>query len=251
MTTAEDIQELVKRHVVDAVICAPLAGEDGRIGCVVPLDYPSGDEVSVWVEPKGSAFFVTDYGEALADALSRPVQDHKALVEQAEHVARVYGLTFSDERLAGEAGGDALGEMVWRVAAAAAQIAQVSAAFRPRRQRKTKDFVHEVERDFRQHDLAVERERKLEGKSGHEHRATIYLPANEIIVEPVGGGGGNWNQLSTVYTKLSDLAQANGFTPYTLVDDRQQPLEDDFASMLTQVSDVLAWSHRDEWIDSL
>jgi len=250
MTRAKDIQELVRRHLTDEVACDALPSDDGRVGCVVPLDYPSGDSVSVWIELRGDRFLITDYGEALADAFSRPPQDHHALIERASHIARLNGVNLTDERLSGDAEERTLGEMIWRVAATAAHVALVSSAFKARKHPKTKAFAAEVARDFKQHDLAVERERKLEGASGHEHRVSIYLPATHAIMEPVGGGG-NWTQVSTVYTRLNDVAQANGYTPYTLVDDREQPLEDDLAAMLTQVCDVLEWSHRDDWIDSL
>jgi hypothetical protein len=93
----------------------------------------------------------------------------------------------------------------------------------------------------------VEREHHLEGQSGHTHTATIYIPDREVIIEPVGGVG-NWTQISSVYAKFGDLTKANGYRPFTLVDDRVKPLNQDIAAMLVQVSKVVQWSTRENWI---
>jgi hypothetical protein len=50
MTRPEDIAELVRSHLAEEVFCETMANGVPRIACLTPLDYPSGDGVTVWVE---------------------------------------------------------------------------------------------------------------------------------------------------------------------------------------------------------
>jgi len=96
----------------------------------------------------------------------------------------------------------------------------------------------------------VEREVAIEGRSGHEHHATLYAPKSESILEPIAASA-HYNRISAVYAKFGDLGQVNGYRRLALVDDRGDALSDEYAAMLVQVSEVVRWSRRDEWIDRL
>ncbi len=247
MTSPDEIAELVRAHLADEVVCELLDDGENRLACLTPLDYPSGDGVTVWVEDRYDGFIVTDYGDSLTDLLAHPAQDHKALLDQVRDICRQHDLAFRDGRIAATADRADLADVVWRAASAAAQIAQMSIVFRPHRRRREKGFANEVEATLRKRNVAVERDRKLAGGSGHEHKATLYLPDQETVFEPVGGAG-YWNQVSTVYAKFGDLARSNGYRLFSLVDDREERLENDLANLLVQVSDVVQWSRRDEWL---
>jgi hypothetical protein len=251
LTTPEEIRELVRSHLSSEVACEVLQPAGTRIGCLTPLEYPDGDGIVVWVEPHGGHFDVTEYGECLSVALTHPAQDHKALMDQAAQVGRYQGLEFLEGRLISHSDEAGLGEAVWRVALAAAHIAQASAAFTPkRRQHRENEFVVHVTRDFHRRNVPVERERKLEGGSGHTHTATLYVPDGESIFEPIGGAG-NLNQVSAVYAKFGDLSRANGYRRFSLIDDRDRKPDEDIENMLTQVSNVVHWTRRDEWLPTL
>lgn len=248
MTTASDIKDALEGFLDAEIACEAINGGGNRVECLTPLDYPSGDGVGVWVESYASHFVVTDYGESLTDLLIHPPQDHKALHDQIDAVCAALGVTFADGRLQADAASlDALGDAMWRVATAASRVAQASNAFHPRRRQAQAEspFIAEVEHVLRDLSVTVEREHKLAGASGHKHTATIYLPDREAILEPIQG---HWNQVSSVYTKFGDLSRANGYRLLSLLDDRSGSLDDELARMLVQVSDVVQWTRRDEWL---
>ncbi len=142
---------------------------------------------------------------------------------------------------------EAIGEQIWRVGTAAVRLAQLAAETRPRPPRES-EFVYEVERDLRARHVTIERERKIEGRSGHEHRVTLFLPKTDAILEPITG---HWNQVTATYAKFGDLRGADGFHLYALLDDRQQGPDEDVARLLVQVSDVVQWSRRDDWLSGV
>jgi len=96
----------------------------------------------------------------------------------------------------------------------------------------------------------VERQHKLTGRSGHNHTATLYLPERETIIEPITAEG-HWNQVTAVYAKFGDLSQANGYRTVTVIDDRTAAPDDDTGKLLLQVSDVVQWSRRQEWMEAV
>jgi uncharacterized protein DUF1828 len=246
---AANIQQLLRDHVAGEIVCATTTGEERRIECLTPLEYPSGDAISIWVETYADRYVVTDYGESLADLALRPPQDHKVLDEAIAEICAPLGLSSSAGKVEAETSHGELADAVWRCATAASLIAQASAAFRPpRRQLKERHFVSEVEHALQDRHVPVEREHKLAGASGHKYTATIYLPHREAVLEPIGG---NWNQINAVYAKFGDLSKANGYSLYSLVDDREHKPVDDASRILLQVSKVVEWSRRDEWIAHL
>jgi hypothetical protein len=251
LTDPSEIHERLRDFLSAEIACEFTPEVESRVGCLMPLDYPSGDGITVWVEQYGDRLVVTDYGESLTDLLGHAPQDHKAMLDQVTEICAPLGVQFRDGRLEAESTLDGIADALWRATNAASRIAQASDAFQPKRRKRTESqFVAEVEGTFRQRKIAVERERRIEGQSGHPHRATIFLPQREAIVEPIGPMG-NWNQISSVYTKFGDLSHANGFKLYSLVDDRDGHLEYDLANMLVQVSSVVQWSRREQWLPQL
>ena len=111
-----------------------------------------------------------------------------------------------------------------------------------------RDFLGEVRQTFDRRELPVEVEHELVGRSGHAHRATIYLPKTETVVEPIEG---HWNRVTAAYAEFGDLQSANGYRLYSLLDDRKETPHDDVSRLLAQVSDVVEWSRREEWLGSL
>jgi hypothetical protein len=251
-TTPTDIEQRVAAHIAARVSCRVLSAEDGRVGCVTPLQYADGDNVVVWIRPRiGDEFEVSDYGEALAESVWGRNADRRALEEFAADAAEGQGARFVAGRLFAECGWEDLGECVWRVAMASVQIAQVAGALRPRAQResaKESEFATTVEQGLRSLRLDVKREKQLVGASGHRHRATIYLPAAATVIEPVAG---HFNQVYAVYAKLGDLGRANGHRLYSLLDDRETKPGEDVSGMLVQVSNVVEWTRRQEWLVGL
>lgn len=251
MTTAAEIRDALEGFLDAEIVCEAINGGGNRIECLTPLDYPSGDGVGVWVESYTSHFVVTDYGESLTDLLIHPPQDHKALNDQIGVVCAPLGVTFADGRLQADAASlDALGDAIWRVATAASRVALASTAFHPRRRQAQAEspFVAEVEHVLHDRSVTVEREHKIVGASGHRHTATIYLPRREAILEPIQG---HWNQVSSVYAKFGDLSRANGYKLVSLLDDRSGALDDELARLLVQVSAVVQWTRRDEWLGNI
>jgi hypothetical protein len=253
MTVAvEDIEQRLSDLVTESVSARSLGDGDGRIGCVTPLQYPDGDNVIVWVRPRiDGEFEVTDYGDALAESVAGKTKERSNLEEFATSVAAAQGVRFVRGRLFAEAKWDRLPEYIWAVATVASQLAQAAATHRPRQQREPEpesEFVSVVAQDLGARGALVEREHRLSGKSGHRHHATLYLPQTETVIEPVGG---HWNQVTSVFARLADLRGTNGYRLLSLLDDRETKPEDDVSGLLVQVSNVVEWSRRDEWMRSV
>ena len=247
---AEEIERQLVAYLREDVDCRIVGGKDGRLGCLTPVEYPDGDNVAVWIAAHDTSFEVTDNGEAVMG--SDPRQEPRGFFEFAEQLAREQGVSLKEGQITVESDLAGLGEAIWRAATTSAQIAQAARAANALRARRApseqREFVHEVERALRNRQLSVERERKIKGKSGHEYSATLYIPASETIMEPVGT---HWNQATSAYAEFGDLKGANGYRLYALMDDRAEAPDEDVASLLTQVSSVVLWSRRQEWLSHL
>jgi hypothetical protein len=247
----DDIQELVREYVASEIVCQSIEGERSRVACVMPLQYADGDSIVIWVELSGDHFRVSDYGEAFLAAAGRKPRDLTDLFDEAATLSRPWGVEVRSGSLVVRAHRDTLGDAVWRTATAAALVAQRATTFRPPRRGPDRDqFTEEVERELRAHDVPIRREVKLEGRSGHVHRATLYVPTAEAILEPIEAPG-HYNQISSVYTKFGDLSRADGYRRLSLIDDRHRTLSEDLAAILVQVSDVVRWTRRTEWLQDL
>jgi hypothetical protein len=250
--TPEHLMEQVLTYIREDVEGCMVSESDGRVGCSTPLEYPDGDNVVVWVVPYDSRFEVTDYGEATPEPAEFRGQDRRSYEELAQQLARSQGVELDKyHRITASCDLPSVAECVWRVATAAANIAQLTRAahaFRARRPSREREFVHQVEDALVQRKVSVERERKIEGRSGHEYTTTIFLPKTESVIEPVGA---HWNQATAAYVQFGDLRNANGYRLYALLDDRKGAADEDAANLLTQVSSVVQWSRRLEWLDQL
>lgn len=246
-TESDRLRSSILSHLSDAVECIPLPGEDGRLGCVTPLTYPNGDGVAVWVRGRERLVEVSDYGEGFAGRHDHPPQDQKRLVDVATSISRELGVEFHGADLSLAVPLAEVGEAVWVVATASAQLSQALGILQPKRRHRAREFVGVVERTVRDRSIDVKREHRLTGDSGHVYRATLYLPKTESVVEPVEGAG-NWNQATAVYAKLGDLAKSNGFHPFSLIDDREGATSGQVEALLGQVSDVVRWSTHDDWL---
>jgi hypothetical protein len=249
-TTSDSIRESVLATLSDEITCSVLEDGTNRIGCLTPFEYPDGDAVVVWVRELAGTFEVSDHGEGTSDQEHRSDHERNAVKQLVEKVARIHGVIASDGRLGAECDPQALGELILRVASASAQVAAGIASQGPakREESEENEFVHLVDETLRESHVPVEREHKIEGSSGHPHKATIYVPQSHSILEPVWG---NWNQVASVYTKFSDLAPVNGFKRYSLLDDRKQAPSEDVRTLLVKVSDVVSWSSHDHWLNQI
>lgn len=249
-TSPDSVRESVMTTLSDEVVCTVLDDGSNRIGCLTPFEYPDGDAVVVWVRELAGTFEVSDYGEGTSDQEHRSDRERSAVRKLAERAAQAHGIRASEGRLGSECGAQELGEFVLRVASASAQLAASIACqgSAKRKESEEHEFVKLVDDTLRESHVSVEREHKIEGSSGHPHRATIYVPDSHSILEPVWG---NWNQVASVYTKFSDLAPVNGFKRYSLLDDRAQAPSDDVRTLLVQVSKVVSWSRHDQWMSQI
>lgn len=250
LNNAEAVREAILAALAQELACEVLEDATGRIGCVTPFEYPDGDAVVVWVREMGDKMEVSDYGEGLADQEFRSDYERGIVSDIARYAARTHGVAVYEGRLGAQCTREELGESILRVASASAQTAARIACQKPSRRKESEEneFVRLVDETLRHENVPVEREHRLQGSSGHSHRATIYVPHTHSILEPVGG---HWNQVASVYTKFSDLAPVNGFRRYSLLDDRQDEPGDDVRSLLVQVSDVIAWSAHDTWLGQI
>ena len=250
--TVEELRQSILTWLGAEIECEPLGERDSRIGCLTPLEYPSGDGVTVWVDPReGDRINVSDHGEAYVALLGRPPQDFKVLHDMAVQLATEAGLSYDRGQFSVQTEVTDAAEAVWRVASASRRLADAAVLYRPRRRRmRDTEFVRTVESEFLERRLPLRREERLIGSSGHAHRVTFVLPRQDAVMETVGAEG-HWNQVTSVYARLGDLGSANGYKLYSLLDDRSGPLGGEIAQLLLQVSRVVQWSQREEWLGSL
>lgn len=250
MTIQAEIRESVREFLINDVDTGIISEVDGRIACATPLEYPNGDGVVVWAAPYQDLFEISDYGEAYIGMISQPTRTRNVLAETARSICRDSDVEFIKGRVSTRTSMDEIADAIWRVACASVQVAAATSYYRPKRQARDKEFANEVGSTIKSRSVEVVRDERLTGLSGHKHKATIYMPASHTVVEPVASD--NWNQIASVYTKLGDLSKANGYQLFSILDDRHVDSTDtDIVNMLVQVSGVVQWSQRDDWLNQL
>jgi hypothetical protein len=221
---------------------------DGRVAVLTPAEYPNRDGVVVWVEPaEGGGYVVSDHGEA--DSTLVPAVGRRAVTAPAVLIATRFGVTFEKGQVRTNADEASLAEACWRVAQAAAALAEQITFYRAQPQRDV-EFVDLLASELRVRNVEIEREPQLEGASGHRHRPSIYLPRTETVIEPVGGDR-PWQVASAVYVEFGDLKNADGYRLIAVLDDREANPGEDVAALLRQVAGVSRWSQSSEWMSGL
>ncbi|MEA2474901.1 MAG: hypothetical protein QOE06_2816 [Thermoleophilaceae bacterium] len=159
-----------------------------------------------------------------------------------------------DGNLSGVGPAEQIGDLVWRVASASAQVAQAATLVPRKADHKDHAFEREVAEALREREVPVEhRRRKLVGQSERVHKVTFYVPERNAVLEPVTA---HWNSASNVYTRLGDLgrAQANGnggYGLFSIVDDKRAADAEKIEQLLAQVSNVVPWTQHEEWLAGL
>src|SRR5205807_5167225 len=118
------VERRVRDHLNEEVRVEPSGRDGNRVGCVMPLEYPNGDNVVVWVVSREPAFQVTDFGEAAASMFERPPQDLATVEELSGTLCRYQGVEYVGRQVRTDSDLAGVGEAVWRVASASAQVAQ-------------------------------------------------------------------------------------------------------------------------------
>jgi hypothetical protein len=221
---------------------------DGRIAVLTPAEYPNLDGVVVWVEQlEQGSYVVSDHGEA--DSSLVPRVSARAIAVPAAGIARRFDVSFDGGQVTATADDASLAETCWRVAQAAAAIAE-GATFHRVQQPRDPEFVELMASELRRRNVDLEREAVLEGASGHPHKASLYLPTTGTVLEPVSGEHA-WQIASAVYVEFGDLRSANGYKLFAVLDDRDSAVGEDVATLLRQVANVSRWSRHSEWMSAL
>jgi len=219
------------------------------VAVLTPHDYLDGDGVAVQISHAESGYLVSDGGNGDARLLVVG-PGSRAIGPPAAAICRRFGAMFDAGRvLARVEGQHEVADACWRVAQASAAIAEAATYHRPPRARE-QELTDLVATSVESRQLSVERERELEGASGHRHRTSLYVPEREAVIEPVGGEK-PWNVASAVYVEFGDLAGVNGYQLIAVVDDRAAAPGAEVEGLLRQVGVVARWSQADQWLDGL
>lgn len=247
MTSAADIRTALASFL-DAEVEA--AEQDGRIAVLTPAEYPDGDAVTVWLADRGDGTFdISDLGEADA-RLTTTGPGPRALGPQAAAIARRLDVTFADGILTGRARElPDLAEAAWRVAQAAAAIAEAATYYRQQAPREAA-FLDLVETALRDRNVDVQVEPEIQGASGHSYQPALFIPSQEAVIEPITYEQG-WNKAAAVYVEFGDLSSANGYKLLAVLDDREEAAGPDVENLLGQVGAVTRWSRRDDWLETV
>jgi hypothetical protein len=219
------------------------------LAVLTPCDYPDGDGVVVQISRADRGYVVSDDGNGDARLLVGG-PGARAIGPLGGAVCRRFGAIFDAGRVIARAADEhGVAEACWRVAQASVAIAEAATYHRPPRVRE-QELTDLVATSVQSRQLSVERERELEGASGHRHKASLFVPEREAVIEPVGGERA-WNVASAVYVEFGDLAGVNGYQLIAVVDDRANPPGEDVERLLRQVGLVARWSQADHWLDGL
>ena len=113
------------------------------------------------------------------------------------------GVEFHDGRVSARVDHDGVGEAIWRVAAASAQLAHAGVVFQPRRRGRGGDFEQQVATVLGERSIGFESHVPIEGESGRTHHATFLVPSRWAAIEPVLP----WYLVADfVYGKVGDLS---------------------------------------------
>lgn len=225
-----------------------VARGDG-LAVLTPCDYPDGDGVVVHIWSTEHGFVLSDSGNGDARLIVGG-PGARAIGPLGAAVARRFGTTFDGGRIVARV--ETSGEVAaacWRVAQASVAIAEAATYHRPQRPRE-QELTDLVATSMESRQLTVEREREIEGASGHRHKAALFVPERDAVIEPVGGEKA-WNVASAVYVEFGDLAGVNGYQLIAVVDDRAEAPNEDVERLLRQVGVVARWSQADQWLESL
>lgn len=223
--------------------------DHGSLRVLTPFEYPDGDGIVVCIEraPDGR-YRVSDGGGADRTLIGRVGK--KLSSEPAIRIAQRYGAMFEDRQLVTTVErGDELADACQRIALAAAGLAE-GATWIKRRPSREVEFVDVIAGELRQREIQVEPKRTLEGASGHAHTASLFVPATETVIEPVGGERA-WTVATAVYAEFGDLRQVNGYRLMAVLDDREHTPAPEIESLLSQVADVASWQAHDAWLAEL
>lgn len=219
------------------------------LAVLTPCDYPDGDGVVVQIGRSEHGYAISDGGNGDARLIASG-PGARAMGPVGGMIARRFGATFDAGRIVArvDVEGD-VAEACWRVAQASVAIAEAATYHRPARSRQ-QELTDLVATSVESRQLSVERDRELEGASGHRHKAALYVAEREAVIEPVGGEK-PWNVASAVYVEFGDLAGANGYQLIAVIDDRVEAPNEDVERLLRQVGLVARWSQADQWLDGL
>lgn len=246
MTLKTDIREALMRFL-DGEVEVEATGE--RVAVLTPAEFPDGDGVVVWVNDRGDGSFeVSDLGSADA-RLAAAGPGPKGVGPIAASVCKRFGASFESGVIVARVERDAIAEGCWRVAQAAAAIAEAQ-TYQRRQQPKEVTFVEAVARELRGRDVPVQTEVELHGASSHAYVASVYLPASETVVEPISGEQA-WNKARAVYVEFGDLTRANGYKTLAVLGDIEAESAESVESLLLQVGVVAHWADRARWLQTL
>jgi hypothetical protein len=245
MNTPGDIGTRLAEYLGLEVECAR---HDGRMTVLTPVEYPDCDAVAVTVErhPDGD-FIVSD--DSQADSRLIGFLGERSARNRATAIAERFDVQFVRGRVVARVDDQSLPEACWHVAQASAAIAEGASFLAPvPTPRPTFDEV--LWDALRLRVDSVERNKPLRGLSGHEHCASIFVPPTEAVIEPIAGRKA-WDRAVRVYAEFGDLRQVNGYRLVAVVDESTVPDAEHLSKLLSQVGQVAAWAHHDEWLDVL
>jgi hypothetical protein len=245
-----EICERIASFVSGEVTC--FDAPQGMIGCNLPITYPDGDYVTVYVGQRDDKWEVTDRGEGYMVVLTRYTPDFPYFRNLAQAICQSLGVVFQNGRVVSAAQDQSLVAEIWAVARAASRIAEAVSFYKPRKPRATRvevapSFADEVAHELVTRNVEIAREVPVVGASGHQHRVTLFVPSREAVIEPLLPAS-PFGSVSLTYAKFGDIAQANGYARYAVIDDRSGEPTADIVRLLGQVGQVVEWTEREPWL---
>ncbi len=227
----------------------------GAVRVRTPFMYPDGDIVDVFVEERGTEYFVTDYGESLGWLQMQSVSGK--LTPNQRRMAEDVCLTLNVELVRGQltlrcTDASALSEAVHRLGQAGVRVSDIWFTLRTHPLRTIADDVDDW---LKEHSFDVTRSVKYGGRSGREWMVDyqVVAEANTSLVFLLSTGTQSWARRLTERvvagcTDLSHLRLDQRDTSFvSLFDDTTNVWKDEDFALVESVSRIAIWSQRDEF----
>lgn len=251
--TPDDVARVLRDSLPTLFECS--SAPHGAVRVLMPLTYPDGDFIEVFVVERDGAFLVTDHGDSLGWLRLQSVSEDLTTNQRdtIEDICKGLGVRHQHGQLALHCEGLAtLADAIHRLGQAALRIADIQLTFRPQQVRTVGDQVDHWLRSQPQ-GFTVDRHVKRVGETHTwtlDYEVSLQDRTSLVFLLTPSDPSGEWRRSEHVFTGFSDLKlQMPDVSPTSFVslfDDTEGPWRDEIVRLVQRVSTPVKWSERDE-----
>jgi len=255
--TASSLCEALRAELPELFECSP--APQGAVRIRTPFLYPDGDVIDVFVEERGAAFFLSDFGDTLGWLRAQSFRDR--LTPNQQRMIREICLPLSVELDRGqlmlhEISPTTLAEAVHRLSQAAARVSDICFTFRTW---TPNSIGEEVDEWLRERNFEFQKQTQHTGQSGRVWTVDYEITAESrrSLVFLLSTSTRSWAQrlserVVAECIDLNALSQYQSSTSFvSLFDDADDVWQAEDFELVGNVSHVATWSLRDQFAEFL